>query len=259
MSRWLGPRVQVSAMQREVMDHEAVALSVIVPAYNEEFCLAACVEAALAELAVNAARGPFEIIVVDNGSTDRTAEIAGGFPGVRIVVEPRKGLTRARQRGLQEAGGAILAYVDADTRMPRGWIGRILDAFDTNDQVVCVSGPYVYYDVTFGKAAFVRLYWRFIAAPAYRLAGGNFAARAAALASIGGFDMTIPFYGEDTDIARRLARVGWVVFDKELIMPTSARRLHAEGFLMTAIRYAANFATEVVLGRPLTTRYRDIR
>ena len=264
MSRWQGPLVEVCEMQRKVAGDEAVALSVIIPAYNEERYLTACLEAALAELAATAARGPFEIIVVDNGSTDRTAELAGGFPGVRIVAEPHKGLTTARQRGLQEARGAILAYVDADTRMPRGWIGRILDAFNANDQVVCVSGPYVYYDVTFGKAAFVRLYWRLIAAPAYRLAGymavgGNFAARAAALASIRGFDTTIPFYGEDTDIARRLARVGWVVFDRDLIMPTSARRLHAEGFFVTAIRYAANFATEVVLGRPLTTRYRDIR
>ena len=251
-------------MQHKVVSHEAVVLSVIISAYNEEVYLAACLEAALAELAANAARGAFEIIVVDNGSTDRTAEIARGFPGVRIVVEPRKGLTRTRQRGLQAARGAILAYIDADTRMPHGWIGRVLDSFEADDQVVCVSGPYIYYDVTSVKAASIRLYWRLIAAPAYRLTsymavGGNFAVRAEALTNIRGFDTTIPFYGEDTDIARRLASVGRVVFDKDLVMPTSARRLHTEGFLMTGVRYAANFATEVVFGRPLTTRYRDIR
>jgi glycosyltransferase involved in cell wall biosynthesis len=251
-------------MQLKVTRGAGIRLSVVIPAYNEESYLAECLETVLAELTRNTARGPFEVVVVDNGSTDGTATVAGHFPEVRIVVEPHKGLTPARQRGLQEARGAILAYVDADTRMPPGWIGRVLDTFDDDDQVVCVSGPYVYHDVTRAKAAFVRLYWRLIATPAYTLTGymavgGNFAARADALAKIGGFDTTIPFYGEDTDIARRLASIGHVVFDKNLIMLTSARRLHSEGFGRTALRYAANFTTEAIYGRPITTRYNDIR
>lgn len=157
----------------------------------------------------------------------------------------------------------ILAYVDADALMPPGWIGKVLDTFGDADEVVCVSGPYVYYDVTSVKAACVRLYWRPIAAPAYQLTGymvvgGNFAASAKALTKVGGFDATIPFYGEDTDIARRLATVGRVVFDKKLVMPTSARRLRMEGFVGTGIRYMTNFATEIIFGYPFTTRYRDI-
>jgi glycosyltransferase involved in cell wall biosynthesis len=243
---------------------DSIRLTVVIPAYNEEAYLPDCLKAVLAELAANPDRGPFEVLVVDNASTDQTAAIAGRFPNVRIVAEPRKGLTRARQRALEEAKGAILAFVDADTRMPAGWIGKVLDKFHNNDQVVCVTGPYVYHDVTPVKAACVRLYWRLMAAPAYRLTGymavgGNFAARAAALVKIGGFDSTIAFYGEDTDIARRLAAVGHVVFDKKLVMPTSARRLHAEGFVRIAVRYAANFAAEAISGRPLTTGYRDIR
>jgi glycosyltransferase involved in cell wall biosynthesis len=256
--------VDISEMQLNVPIDARIRLSVVIPAYNEESYLAECLEAVLAELVATTARGPFEVVVVDNGSTDQTAAIAGCFPEVRVVFEPHKGLTRARQRGLQEARGAILAYVDADTRMPPGWIRRVIDTFDGDDQVVCVSGPYVYHDVTRVKAALVRLYWRVIATPAYGLTGymavgGNFAARAGALAMIRGFDMTIPFYGEDTDIARRLAGVGHVVFNKDLIMLTSARRLHSEGFVRTALRYAANFAAEALFGRPATTHYRDIR
>lgn len=239
-------------------------LSVVIPAYNEEAYLTECLEAVLAELAATAARGPFEVIVVDNGSTDRTAEVAGRFPGVRVSCEPRKGLTRARQRGLEEAHGAFLAYVDADTRMPPGWISRVLDAFEGDDQVVRVSGPYVYHDLSALKSALVRFYWRVLAKRAYWLTGymavgGNFAVCADALTRIDGFDTTIPFYGEDTDLARRLSRTGRVVFDMGLMMPTSARRLHAEGFATTALRYATNFVTEAVLGKPLTTRYRDVR
>jgi glycosyltransferase involved in cell wall biosynthesis len=263
MPQWPDTLSDMNETQPNAAREDDIRLSVVIPAYNEESYLAGCLEAVLAELAANSDRGSFELIVVDNGSADQTAAIAGRFPGVKVVNEPYKGLTRARQRGLQEAQGAILAYVDADTRMPGGWVRRVLDKFN-DDQVVCVSGPYVYHDITRTKAALVRMYWRLIAAPAYWLTGymavgGNFAARADALAKIGGFDTTISFYGEDTNIARRLANVGCVVFDKNLMMLTSARRLHAEGFVRTALRYAMNFATEATYGRPFTTRYRDIR
>lgn len=239
-------------------------LTVIVPAFNEQAYLAECLRSALAELQANAERGPFEVIVVDNASTDRTAEIAASFAEVRVVPEPRKGLTRARQCGLDHANGEIVAYVDADTRMPAGWIGRVLDNFERDARVVCVSGPYVYYDLPRIKAGLVRLYWALLARPMYRLTrymavGGNFAASKAALLRIGGFDTTISFYGEDTNIARRLFAAGRVVFDMSLVMQTSARRLQAEGFVTTAIRYALNFLSEAVRKKPLTTLYRDIR
>ena len=241
-------------------------LSLIVPAYNEERYLAECLRCVSAELQANSARGPFEIIVVDNASTDGTAAVAASFPEVRVVHEPHKGLTRARQRAFEEARGEILAFVDADTKMPAGWIDRVLDAFETTEgpRVVCVSGPYVYYDLPAFKQLLVRLYWRVLAQPTYwftryMAVGGNFAASRQALAAIGGFDTTIAFYGEDTNIARRLSRVGKVVFDMDLIMQTSARRLNAEGFAATALRYAANYLAEVIAKRPLTTEYRDIR
>lgn len=239
-------------------------LSVIVPAYNEEAYLTDCLLAVSAALRSSSERGPYEIIVVDNASTDGTAAVAARIPGVRVVHEPRKGLTRARQRGFEEASGDILAYVDADTRMPHDWIGRVLDAYDRAGDLVCVSGPYVYYDLPAVKTALVRLYWLLLARPTYRFTrymavGGNFAARRDALAKIGGFDTTISFYGEDTNIARRLAAVGRVVFDMQLVMHTSARRLRAEGFVATALRYAANFVAEAAFKRPLTTEYRDIR
>jgi hypothetical protein len=114
------------------------------------------------------------------------------------------------------------------------------------------------------QRAWVRLYWIFLAIPAYwitryMVVGGNFAARRAALLRIGGFDTTIAFYGEDTNIARRLADAGRVRFLLRLSMPTSSRRLAVEGVVATAITYMANFMSEVVLKRPVTRGYRDIR
>ena len=214
----------------------------------------------------------FEILVVDNASNDGTQRVARARidaareagAGLRIVTEPRKGLTRARQRGQREARGAIVAWVDADTEMPAGWLERVRTTFATGSDVVCVSGPYRYLDQSRYQRALVRLYWRMLAIPSYWFTGylavgGNFAVRRDAVEKIGGFDESIAFYGEDTNIARRLSGVGRVVFDLKLEMPTSARRFAAEGLWRTAFAYASSFMSEVVLKRPVIDRYRDIR
>lgn len=241
-----------------------VRLSIVIPAYNEEKYLPACLNDVLAEVARSRDPDDIEVLVVDNASTDATAAIADAMPGVSVVHEPVKGLTRARQAGLEAASGDIIAFVDADTRMPAGWIGRVLRAFERTPNVVCVSGPYIYYDAAPWQRAMVRLYWIFLASPAYwmtryMVVGGNFAVRRSALKEIGGFDTSIAFYGEDTNIARRLKATGRVKFLLRLPMPTSSRRLAAEGITSTAFKYAANFLGEAVLKRPLTEEYRDIR
>ena len=239
-------------------------LSLIIPAYNEELYLAACLQCAIRELTAHAEPGEFEIIVVNNASTDRTAAVAAGFDNVRVVYAPIKGLTHARQKGLESASGEILAYIDADTRMPAGWPGKVLTAYEKYPDLVCVSGPYRYFDLPWTKSILVKFYWTVLAKPTYwftgyMAVGGNFAASKQALLRIGGFDTTIAFYGEDTNIARRLAGEGRVRFNLDMVMATSARRLKEEGFVTTAIRYVANFMSEVFLKKPATSEYRDIR
>ena len=76
-----------------------MTISVIIPAYNEEKYIVSCLHSILG----NAPENLKEIFVINNASTDKTAELAEKFPQVRVVNEPNKGLTKARQRGLQEA------------------------------------------------------------------------------------------------------------------------------------------------------------
>src|SRR3989338_9632627 len=102
------------------------AISFIIPAYNEEHYIGPCLESVLAY----AGDSIEEIIVVNNASTDRTAEVAGAFPKVRVVHEPRKGLTYARERGLKEARGELLAYIDADTRLHARWLPIVTEEFE---------------------------------------------------------------------------------------------------------------------------------
>ncbi len=237
-----------------------MTLSVIIPAYNEEKYLPGCLESL-----VKFGGGKFlEIIVVDNASRDRTAEVAARFPGVRVVREGRKGLTHARQRGLLEARGDLLAYVDADSRIPAEWAGMISRAFAENDRVVCLSGPYRYYGLPFLQNLCVAFYWHALALPVYFLTGymavgGNFVARRDALEKMGGFDTSIRFYGEDTDLARRLHRIGKVRFSPRFFVYTSARRFEKEGMLRTAWIYVVNFVWIVLFHRPATGEYSDVR
>src|SRR5882724_9230151 len=119
-------------------------ISLIIPAYNEEKYIGTCLE-----YVIKNSNGRFlEIIVVDNASTDSTAEIVKKYEGVKIVHENRKGLTRARQCGFENAQGDILAYLDADTRMPAGWVETVIEEFNKNDNLVCLSGPAFYYDIS---------------------------------------------------------------------------------------------------------------
>ena len=89
--------------------------------------------------------------------------------------------------------------------------------------------------------------------------GGNFVTSRIALEAIGGFNLGIAFYGEDTDIARRLSTVGGVRFTFRLKMFSSARRLKKEGILTMALRYSINYFWTTFFKRPYTDNYIDIR
>ena len=89
--------------------------------------------------------------------------------------------------------------------------------------------------------------------------GGNFVLSRTALEQIGGFNTAISFYGEDTDIARRLSAVGEVRFTFNLKISTSARRLNSEGLVTMGWRYFVNYIWTTFFKRPYTEDYIDIR
>lgn len=234
-------------------------ISLIVPAYNEEDYLPACLDAIMSNVAGEA----LEIIVIDNNSTDRTRQIIEGYPGVTYVFEPHKGITRARQCGFQAASGEIIAYVDADTQPPAGWITQIREQFAARESLACLSGPYSFYDLGRARNGISRA-WFIAARPLYKLTGymmvgGNFAIRRDVLEKMGGFDRTIEFYGEDVDIGKRARSHGKVLFSPRFVMPTSGRRMRKQGFARIAGLYFANYLSIAVRGKPATRHYQDIR
>ena len=252
-------------------------ISFVVPAYNEEAYLPACLDAILAQtrtLPAGLSADDIEIIVVNNASTDRTRDVALSYPGVTVVDEPRKGLTFARQAGFAASTGALIANVDADSRLTPGWLAQVLTTFaeptaPNKLPLAALSGPILYYDLTPRQRVLVHVFYltawatyamnRYILRVGSMVQGGNFVTSRAALEAIGGFNTTISFYGEDTDIARRLNDVGEVRFTFALKMFSSARRLKKEGMLTMAWRYGINYMWTTFFKRPYTETYIDIR
>jgi glycosyltransferase involved in cell wall biosynthesis len=236
-----------------------MTISVIIPAYNEEKYIGACLENIIKYAPENLA----EILVVNNASTDATAEVAAAFKNVRVVNEPAKGLTKARQAGMLAARGELLAYLDADTRIGKQWFKILNREFETDKEMVCLSGPYDYYNLSKWKEFLVWI-WNWLAlgwsrAGVYAIMGGNFVAKKQALLDVGGFDVSIEFYGEDTDIARRLNKLGKVKFVNDFVVQTSPRRLESDGFFKTGFRYGLNYFSIIFLKKPATSKYKDIR
>jgi glycosyltransferase involved in cell wall biosynthesis len=241
-----------------------MTITAIVCAFNEDRYLPACLHSLLAQT-----RPADELIVVDNASTDQTGAVARAVSGVRVVEEPDKGLVVAREAARRAAGSELLAYVDADCRVPLQWIERIERRF-RDPRVVAVTGPYRYYDWDRTGRALIRAYDMVVAPPTHALVhhllgagailyGGNFAVRASALTAIRGFDRSIEFHGEDTNLGRRLTPVGVVRVAPECWVWTSARRYNAMGKREVFGLYIRNFWSEILRHRPADRSHLDVR
>jgi cellulose synthase/poly-beta-1,6-N-acetylglucosamine synthase-like glycosyltransferase len=241
----------------EALGAKDLSISFVVPAYNEERLLPATLTAILAEL------------LRESCAAEIIASIARSFKGVRVVEEPVKSLARARQAGFTAANGRLIANIDADTVLPEGWLERVLAEFDANPRLVALSGPYVYSGISRPGALAVRGFYvigygfyvlnRFVFRVGSMLQGGNFVVSREALARIGGYSSDFAFYGEDTDVACRLAAVGEVKFTFRQWAHSSGRRLAKEGIVRMGARYALNFIWTTFFRRPFTRTFRDIR
>jgi len=122
------------------MDDTMPFVSVIVPALNEERTIRECL---VSLLGMDYPPERREILVVDNGSTDRTPDIVKSFP-VRYLREERRGASYARNRGIEESKGEILAFTDADCVVTTGWLRELVQGFE-DEGVGGVEGETVAY------------------------------------------------------------------------------------------------------------------
>jgi glycosyltransferase involved in cell wall biosynthesis len=235
-------------------------LSLVIPAHNEEAYIGDCLTSVL----TNGLGCFHEIIVVDNASTDRTFEIASARAGVRVIREPQKGVAWARQRGLEEATGDTVAFIDADARLPVSWGRTLQRAFADDPDLVCLSGPYRFYDGPKVRRWLQNKLCLAITPIFYRLCGyalitGNFVVKKEIMRQAGGFDKTIDLFGDDTDIARRISRQGKLVYRNDFYVLGSGRRFYAEGLLKANLVYGLNIIWVALFHRPFSTSHVDVR
>lgn len=190
------------------MDNKLPFVSVIVPVFNEEQIVRECL---VALLNVDYPANRREILVVDNGSTDRTAEIIHSFP-VRYLREERRGKSFARNRGIEASTGEILAFTDPDCVVSTRWLHELVRAFE-EEGVGGVGGEILPYP---GKTPAERYAFRrvshsqkwLINHPTRPFAHApNFAFRQEVFQQIGLFDGRFPGGGwEDADLCWRFFR-----------------------------------------------------
>lgn len=180
-------------------------ISIVLPAYNEEKLLGTSLDAvkAAASSAFPAAGLRWELIVCDNNSTDRTADIAR-TAGAIVVREPINQIGRARNTGAASAAGAWLLFIDADSQPSRELLADA--AALTRRADVLLAGATVALDDPKLLTRFACGVWN-VASRVRRLVAGSFIlVRAAAFREVGGFDLRF-FAGEEIDLALRLQKV----------------------------------------------------
>jgi len=134
------------------MTNKKPTLSVVVPCYNEEAAVAACLEALIAQES-----DIDEIIIVDNNSTDKTRSIVQSYmeqhPKIRLLSEQRQGVQFARNCGFDAAKSDIIARIDVDTIVDPGWAKTLAEYYSLpeNEKVGAASSPVWYYDLPFPR------------------------------------------------------------------------------------------------------------
>lgn len=241
-----------------------IRFSVVVPCYNEEAYLADAIHS----LQQQEFDGEYEIVVVDNNSTDATAEIARGL-GVRVVTETAPGVCNARQAGTEASGGEIVVSADADTTYPPDWLRKIDENFRAGEHVVAVVGPCRYKDGPRWGRVFARALFGGVGL-VYRATGRTLYVSATNIAfrrdRWSGYDVRLTQGGDELDVLRRLRREGTVVYDGSNPTDTSGRRftrgLVYNLFVSLFVFYLSAYFLNRVTGRRLlgsAPAYRDSR
>lgn len=202
-------------------------VSLVIPVYNEVDRMHDCLAAIAAQTVA-----PFEVIVVDNNSTDGTAAIAASFPFVTVLHERRQGVVYARDRGFNAARGDIIGRIDADTLLDDDWIERLTQLF-AGPEIDLVTGSVTVREMAAAKlASAADLFWR---RHLYRrlgtevgLQGANMALRRLVWRQIRHDVCHQKDLHEDFDIGIHARHNGYVaVFDEQLRASVCHRQLQA--------------------------------
>lgn len=201
-----------------------LSLSIVIPVYNEELHLKACLKAIAAQT-----QAPDEVIVVDNNSTDGSIKIAQKYSWVSVVKESEQGVLAARNRGFNTAKSDLIGRIDADTILPPGWCQEAR-AIMSNQRFAAVTGPVSYYDMPMPETNYwidhqIRKYLYKGAPHIPFLFGSNCVIRRSAWQQVKSSLCNKRTIHEDLDLAIHLTLSKLsILYDKRLLAKTSSRR-----------------------------------
>src|SRR3989344_412653 len=190
---------------------KTLTLAIVIPVYNEEARLSQCLDAIAAQTLK-----PDEVIVVDNNSTDASAEVAAQYKFVRLIHEKRQGVLFAARAGFDAANSEIIGRIDVDTRLPASWLQQVHDYFLSHPGVDAVTGNCYFYDFP------LRRFFRIIHHGVYYslqklisgteiLWGSNMAIKRSAWRGVSAECLTRPEIPEDIDLSLHLQDKGFVI------------------------------------------------
>lgn len=186
--------------------------SIIIPAYNSESMIRMVLEAILCQTVL-----PMEVIVVDDGSTDRTGDLVCLFSEVKYIRQKNGGPAAARNRGAREAQGDILVFMDSDCRPQADWLERLLEGF-TEKVIGAVAGSYgiqnpesllarcVHQEICFRHRYLMPVY-------PHVFGSYNVGIRREVFFDVGGFDESYRnASGEDNDLSYKILEAGYKIY-----------------------------------------------
>ena len=232
-------------------------ISVVITAYNEEKDLPKTLETVFAQ---NFPKENYEVVVVDNNSKDKTAEIAKKL-GARVIEEKKQGYVYALSRGMSEARGEVVAVTDSDTLLDKNWLSEIDKTF-SKDEVVAATGlanintSNVLLKVLASFAFYLYAIINFsIGKP--QLMGFNLMVRKNIFEKAGGLNTEYQM-SPDIELGMRLSKFGKVVFNPKIIAYTSTRRWE-DGYVSTAIMYIKGYFYATWIRKSPPVRQKPVR
>jgi glycosyltransferase involved in cell wall biosynthesis len=236
-------------------------ISVVIPAFNEERVIADCLSALASQITKKA----FEVILVDNNSTDKTNKIAKKFSGkinLKIIWEKKQGRGAARWAGFKAAKGEIVLSTDADCLVPSDWVENLSEAVKSETSAITGGcsindcGPiknflfkYIAFSLTMKIYGIIfRHYW---------LGGYNFGIYKKVYEQAGGFNPDLNAQ-EDVDLSFRVHKICKIKFIPEISVIYSSRRFK-NNFLGGLFSYAPLFLNYLIKKEKHTVIQPDIR
>lgn len=236
-------KIKLARESYESAKSDTPLVSVVIPAFNEEEHILN----PILSISRNVTSYPFEIIVVNNNSTDKTGELAQAT-GVVCITETTKGVTAARTAGLMQARGKYIINADADSIYPPSWINELITPMEQDDKVALAYGRFAFLpDDKTGRFSYflyehmadvLRLYKRKLKDEAMNVYGCSSAFRKEQCLQVDGYEHP-PRTGEDGWLALKLRNKGfgilYYVSTMSALAWTIDRHLQQDGGLWKAL------------------------